>query len=374
MNREQGEMQMDKEYELAFIAVAVKDNIGYASDSDKNGLFEVDMETGKCVFLDIFEDQPINKKRLHSCAKWIGNKIYFIPDSANKIAIYNLTNKCQESIDIPKPRVQYEFYKRNFNFIDAVEYGDYLWLLPCTYPAVLKINIRTHELEIIDSWVNDKEYYFRTKHCMWDSQAIIANGIDNEVLVVDLEAQSVRIINIGLKNNGVMSIRKIDNVCWFAPRNFGAIISWDVIADEIEEYEDFPDGFEMGKIGFSNVYRYENNIIFSPASANRGVIFSKGKLVEEKDIRWKQEASNMVQYLFETLTHYYYREVFTENRNKFFRISKKDNRRSEFKFYYKITDEKKAMIIDKLLLEKNILKESQVISMQDFIKRIKSSD
>lgn len=366
---------MNNECELTFVAIAIKDNVGYASDYDKNGLFEVDMKTGKCEFLDIFEEQPIQKKRLHSCAKWIEDKIYFIPDSANKIAVYNLNNRKLESISIPKPNENlYTFYKKNYNFIDALEYKGYLWLLPCTYPGVLKLDIQTNEIEIINGWINDIEYYFRAKICLQNNKIIIPNGIGNEVFIFDLETEKGKIINIGSQNNGNMCVRKIRDKYWFAPRSPGAIISWNIVTNEIKEYENYPEDFEMGKITFSNIYSYREDIVFSPANANKGLVFSKEKLKVEKNIQWKSSDSSMVQHLFETETHYYYRELLAKNINRYFKINKIDNSLSDFRFYYMDTNEKKEIIIEKLLSKKKILKENVVIDLQDFINKITSTN
>lgn len=362
---------MSNKCELAFVAIAVRDGVGYASDYDKNGLYKVNMETGDCEFLDVFEDQPMNKKRLHSCAKWIENKIYFIPDSANRIAVYDLGNGNLESISIFQEDVdQYAFYKRNFNFIDAIEYNGFLWMFPCTYPGVLRLDLYTNEIKRLDNWVNNTEYYFRAKLCLEESKVIIPNGIGNEVLVFDLEKECGKLIRIGHRYNGAMCIRKIGDDYWLAPRNQGAIVSWNRLTNKIKEYDVYPNKFEIGKVGFSNIYRYKDDIIVSPLMANMGLVLTKGRLEEEKSIEWKQDPLSSLQYLFETELYYYYRELSDKNRSRYFRVNKCDNTVSDYKFHCLIRNEMKKTIIQKFESNKIILEEGLVINLQDFIKNL----
>ena len=83
---------MNKKIELTFEAIAIKDNVGYASDYDSNSLFKVDMKTEECTFIGLFDDEPFDVKRLHSAAVWIDDKIYFIPLAGERISVFTISD------------------------------------------------------------------------------------------------------------------------------------------------------------------------------------------------------------------------------------------------------------------------------------------
>ena len=366
---------MSNEIGITFEAIAIKDNVGYASDYDLNSLYEVNIETGKCTFLTIFDEEPINRKRIHSCLKWIENKIYCIPGSGNKISVFNINSKTVKSISIPLPsKNKYAFYNEHYKFIDAVEYRGFLWLLPSTYPGILKLDMQTDEIEVFDKWITDTKFFFRAKSCLRGNKIIIPNGSSNEVLIFDVEEKRGKLKKIGTKNNGIMSICRDGENYWLAPRIPGAIICWNLLTNTIMEYENYPKNFEPEKIVFSNIFKYGESIRLSPASANEGLVFCRGELKIEEDIEWKKLSKNMVQYLFQTKKHYYYRELFSNNENRYFKISKSDNKLSMYKFYHNDINEKKKIISEKLMSQKELIKENSIFKLQDLIEKITNNN
>ena len=69
--------------QVTFEAIAIKGDVAYASDFYRNGLFKVNMNSGECEFVKLFDGELVNKKRLHCAAIWEGSKIYFLPASAD---------------------------------------------------------------------------------------------------------------------------------------------------------------------------------------------------------------------------------------------------------------------------------------------------
>lgn len=74
----------------------------YFSNLEFNGLFKMDLSTGITEFVDFFDDEPLDAKRLHRKVLLSGKNIIFLPQWGNKIHIYNMSNKEQKSIIVPQ--------------------------------------------------------------------------------------------------------------------------------------------------------------------------------------------------------------------------------------------------------------------------------
>lgn len=362
---------MNNRMELIFEAIAMKGNIGYASDYNRNSLFEVNMETGECLFLRMFDEESVYKKRLHCSAVWIENRVFFIPGSGDRISIFYPEDSSLKSLKFPLPQnEQYSFYKKNYKFISAIQYGNYLWLIPSTYPGVLRLDIQTDEIKIFDGWISNTEYMFRNGICIEKNKFLIPSGNNNVVLVFDMEKESGRIMRIGTHNNGVMSMCKDKGNYWLAPRRPGPIISWNPLSGNVMEYMNYPDGFEAGEIVFAKVYVYDESVIFLPAKANCGLVFANGKLAMEKNIQWKTGAASIFEYLFETEKEYYCREALSDNSNRYIRISKADNSLSTYVFFYEDNGVRDKKMMETAIANREIVKESTGIKIWEFIRGI----
>ncbi len=362
---------MGNRTELTFEAIAIKGNTGYASDYDRNGLFAVNMETGECSFLRMFDEESVSKKRLHCSAVWIDNRVFFIPCSGDRITIFNPEDRSIRSLKIPLPRHgQYSFYKQNYKFISAVQRGNYLWLVPSTYPGVLRLNIQTSAIKIFDDWLSNTEYMFRIGLCLEENKLLIPSGINNAVLIFDMEKESGQMLHIGSNNNGAMSMCKVGENYWLAPRQPGSIVSWNPLSGKIAEYMSYPEGFEPGGIVFSKIYSYNGNIIFPPAKANCGLVFANGEFMIEKNIRWKTDSRSVFEYLFETETERYCRETFPDNSSRYIKISKSDNSLSAYTFFYDNSDAREKKMVEIAAANHETIRESATIGLREFIRGI----
>ena len=363
---------MDNTIDITFEAIAIKGDYGYGSEYDKNGLYRVDINSGKCLFINLFEGEYINKKRLHCSAEWIGDKIYFIPGSAQNVSIYDLKNGKIETINIPKPsKKKYPFYKLQYKFVGAVQCRNYLWLVPATYPGILKLNLLNNEIKVYDDWIPEDGYMFRRGMHIDNNKIIIPSGNNNYVLTFDLDKESAQLLKIGKLNNGMMSMCKVGESYWLAPRKKGAIILWNPHTDFIHEYNNYPDLFEFGQIVFSNVYSYNENVFFVPARANECLTIKDGKLVADNHLRWKSDADSMVEFLFETDSDQYYREIFGDGHSRYFKLNNNDNLESSVTFWTKPSKEIDRMMLEKMIFEKEFLEENDIFNLEWYLSTVK---
>ena len=363
--------RMNNKIELTFEAIAIKDNVGYASDYDSNSLFRVDMETGECTFIRLFDDEPFDVKRLHSAAVWIDNKIYFIPLAGEKISVFNITDNSMQSIQIPLPdRKKYSYYKERFKFVRAVKNRNYLWVVPATYPGVLRLDLQTNKVKVFDKWVPDKKYMFLLGLCIKDDRFFIPDGRSNMMLIFDMEKEVGQVEHIGSNNRGIIDMCEVNGTYWLAPSYEGPIISWNPELGDITEYSAYPSDFKGGRIVFANNYCYKDEIIFLPANANYGVVLTNGELEIEESQQWKETFENRLEYLFETDLHRYYRELNKEKISRFYKINKMDNSLSIYSFFYFENGKRIKSWVESMNVNCKVIRENSNICLTDFIQEI----
>ncbi len=360
---------MEKRKDLVFETIVIRDDVAYGSDYNRNGLFKVNMITGECEYLCLFKEESVNGRRLHCQAIWIGSRIYFIPGAAKNIAVYTPDSNHMEYIEIPCPeQKKYTFYKVNFKFIRAIKRENDLWLIPCSYPGIVKLNTLNGEINIYDNWIAEDEYFFRLGIYVENNKIIAANGKNNAVLLFDLKNKSGTIEHVGCNNQGVMSICKIGDVYWFAPRLPGAITVWNSIINTVEEYDSYPNDFVPGNIVFSFVYGDLEELIFMPAQANKGIIFKqKESSIQSFDIQKRYENSN-VQYLFETNDEIFFRETKDNIFSRTFKISKNDHSISEYQFYFKDNGDRDKDAIGIMGENNSVVRENKDFGLEDLIR------
>lgn len=359
---------MSKNINITFEAIAIKGKVGYASDYDRNGLFKVDLDSNKCEYLGVFENESIDGIRIHCDAIWIDSRVYFIPASGNEIDVFYPDENRIETISIKLPSAeQYSFYNPKFKFVRAVKIQDCLWLVPCTYPGIVKLDTKTNTLKVFDGWIQNCECFFRRGVLVYDKKIIAANGINNSFLVFDTDKQSGEIRKIGKKNKGMMSVCESGGKYWFAPRLQGAVLSLDLTTDEIAEYDEYPVEFEAGRIVFSNLYSYDGRIVFMPAESNSSLIFENNGFYVNKNIK-KQYNDSMIEFLFETEKERYFREISNGHEKRKFKVYKESNVLESCDFYYLDDGEMDNAFISYMTINHRVILENREMDYQDYIR------
>ena len=355
---------------MIFEAITIiNEEVGYASAYEANGLFKVNMSTYECEYLSLFPQEKTIKKRLHSAAILINKTVYFIPSSAQNISIYNIENGSIFQIPIPKPRRQFDFYNEKFKFIDAKLHGDNLWLFPSTYPGIIKLNINTNQIEVLDDWIPAEGYFFRRALCIEGNMAYIPSGNNNYMLSLNMENDDIHIFQIGEKNHGAMSMRRWRDQYWMAPRLAGAVVCWSPECSCVEEIDSYPQDFTTNRIVFSSVVIWGEQLYLFPASANY-ILTVKDKKLLICD-KWKPEQGSMVEVLFETDTYYYFREVLSDGiSSKHYKLAKSDGKITEYRMSIINELHYRAELLNTLKLQKETIWEGPFFSLEEFIKLI----
>lgn len=123
-------------------ATVVSDKM-YFTSFDFNALFCMDLKDGHIEYKTYFAEYEKYRKELYAKQIMHNGKIYFIPRSCGKIAIFDIDTEEMNYIEIKE--------KQDGPIRDAFIGGDYLWMLYANYPAyVLKVNLKTGRYDVIN--------------------------------------------------------------------------------------------------------------------------------------------------------------------------------------------------------------------------------
>lgn len=97
----------------------------YASCFEYNGLYKINICTGEVYFVGVFPEEKTMRRSLYRDSILVDGKIFFMPDSAEKISVYDIDNDCFETISIPGERIGWCGY-------NGIEYEKKIILIPIT--------------------------------------------------------------------------------------------------------------------------------------------------------------------------------------------------------------------------------------------------
>lgn len=353
--------------EFEAVALVSKDR-GYASDYETNALYEVDMINSECTYITTFPNESIDGKRLHCTAVYADSQIYFIPMSGEYISIYNLKNKTISQIKVPQLEIEKEGYNKKFKFSGAYYKNGYIFIMPYTYPAILKLNVVTKEILTISDWVPSDEIFFRSKMCIDDQYIYIPNGRNNIILQFNVDTDKAKIFRVGRYNNGAACMHKIKDCFWIAPRLKGSVICWNPQSNKIIcELEEYPDGFETGKIVFSELLNMGDKIYLIPAEANAALSVGDNNKISVVN-PYRKDKDNTIVCMFEAEDYYYFCKINNKIQSLLhFKINKKDGSTSPYLFKAKGQAQFKKDYYDISVSQNRAMIENEKFGMNDFI-------
>lgn len=360
-------MKMNRK--LSFEAIAVlEDGIAYASSKEFNGLFQVNMHTGKCKYISLFPHENLNQTRLHCKVEFYHNKLFFVPSSAVYLSVFDLIEHKFHQIELPDLIIQNGFYKPYFKFIDSYVLDEYLWMIPSSYPAIFKVNLHTEAITVIDNWVPESGYFFRKGSYLSSSKIYVPDTTSNNILEIDTKLDIVKLYPVGENNKGCWSCNSDDAIdIWFAPRNPGPIFKWDKDRNNIVEFDNYPAGYRHNNFLFSKVYMINQNVYFIPAYGNMMMAIDRANGCMSSIYNEIFENAAYTEYLFETNAFLYINVVYADKVIGY-KISKADNALTQEDFI--ISDGIDQRARDYIYFETSrnaVIKESKTFGLDDYI-------
>lgn len=271
------EMANDEEKTLVwFEDLVVEDNIIWFTAGGFNGLFKMDLTTNNVTYLGKIPNEKINGRRLYSSLTKVNNKIILAPLAAEEIAEYDV-----ETCEFKKVKLQKkEFTHKNFKFSNTVKHKEYVVLIGCDYPAIVRYNSKTNTYDYFDEWTkqikyyqtDEKDFWFRESACIRGDNLLIPCCQNNIVMEFNIESGKSKLHSVGSNKNKYASIAFDGRNYWLTPRRHGAITRWNYETGEVKEYDNYPDGFERKEgADFTTIVFDGRDIILISSNCNMNI-------------------------------------------------------------------------------------------------------
>lgn len=266
---EKSMLHIDKNnFQLHFEAIAFSEKgEAYGASADFNGLFKIDMSSGKCRYINAFPGENLKGKRMYFAATYYKDKVFFAPQSAEHIAVYDTVN---DEIEIIPFDVNPVFgFNKNMKFADIVVFEENIFFIGATYPYILRIDAETYELEYVP--IDTEEHFcFRKGGCIKGESFFVPSVNSNLVLELNMKTKQITLYKIPCEFNGSWSMCTDGRFFWLLPRLKGSgFIRWDKETNQAIVLKDFPQGF----LGNSNAlyikaYYFDGYVWAIPEQAN----------------------------------------------------------------------------------------------------------
>ena len=229
-------MGSDTEYRLSCDVFADDGKYIWFPMFKQNGLYRKRHGSTIAEYMGNFPGLAKNSIRLFSTVIFRNGKIIFAPGMADRIAIYDIARNSFEMIAFEKrpisPRKVWS--KDGYWFRTVIISGDDAYFMPMNYMGILKLDLNTYEMTVIDDWVNEVENIISTDNDeIYLSQGFISNGIGifpfrcaDAIMKFDIENEKVQIISVGSGLDGYTGMTFDGQNYWLTPQRFDDIICW----------------------------------------------------------------------------------------------------------------------------------------------------
>lgn len=257
------------EYKLYFndIAVLPHKKIAYGSSAGFNGLFEIELNTGRCKYIGLFPKEELSQEYIHLSAAYCRQKAFFFPQRGKYISVYDIARQNIIQIDIAK--CEYPHYSRNFKVGQVFAYNNKVFASGATYPYVLVINADTLETRFIPIETKNRPIFFRTGGCQVEGRYYIPSLKGGIILEIDPAAEYIKSHFWGTEEDGAWSMVFDGEKFLMTPHAEGeGFRVWESGRGIVGEIADFPEGYQAGKLPYVHCVCMDKKILCPPFDAN----------------------------------------------------------------------------------------------------------
>lgn len=214
---------------------------------DRNGICEVDIKEKRARICKVFEEELLEGEYLYCNVAKIENCLIFSPGAAKKIAIYDLASDSIRYLSLKPVNSNCKEDQRESKFWNIICHGTNAFLLGYSYPAIVKIDMKTMEVTYIIDWVEEVERYIaRGDDCGYFSDGYVINeesvllplGCMGGVLQLDLSSDSTKLIELNISMKGIGGISSLDgkNIWMVGKGNItNRVVCWNWVTGKINE-------------------------------------------------------------------------------------------------------------------------------------------
>lgn len=135
-------------------AIKYNDKI-YFWSSKSNGLYQYDEITGEMILVTSFPKTDFAEAYLFSEMIRVGENFYIASKSGSlKFAIYNIISDEWKIFNICDYYKNEKYMNSMSAFAELIYHGDYIYLIGCMVPLVVRFNINTYEIIVLDEWTS----------------------------------------------------------------------------------------------------------------------------------------------------------------------------------------------------------------------------
>ena len=369
---------------LSFEAFAKDKNGTWYLGYDHNGLYYYDNNSDDIRFIGKIPDEKVYEIRLYSSMVLIDDLLIMIPFSAKEICVYEKTSGCFTKIPVRKT-CDFDYKASNADdnakFWCSIVFDKKVYMFPHNYSALLIYDVESRQIEYMTELVKSMDEIIKNDQPyvtdLYNEGDIVfcscANS--NSYLVVDISSMSYVINSISTDVNGFNGIICEGEDVWLAPRIGKKIVKYNQRTKRIEEFFDYPEGFEGEAFLFHTFFKTLKGILLVPDFSNKFFLFDESTN-KFKDVKYLSEIINKKRtdgaHATDITMAYSYDgnceiRFISGKDNKLYVVNLESEQVSSHEFICKDSYPDQKEIISRIVMSNGIITESERLGLKDFI-------
>lgn len=209
----------------------------------------------------------------------VKHRIYILPASAIDILIYDIEEDCFGKIPLVDKKIRID------KFLSYYIWNDNLYVFPGSYPAILKINLHTNKVEYQEKIF--EKIGFRYGHLIFQLEYFCSRNKlyflsteNNQVIVFDLQNESVSTVEVGDKSNIYRTICGDEDGTIYLSNQQG-----DIVISNGTSSVTIPNTLqneEKDRVGFKCSINTDKEIYFFSEYLNQIIVLNKDRMCLEE--------------------------------------------------------------------------------------------
>ncbi|MCR5178411.1 MAG: hypothetical protein K6C95_05455 [Lachnospiraceae bacterium] len=244
----------------------------YFFPQTSNKLYSMDLNNHRVEYLGKIPWEDEDGIRLIESLIMVENRLYMIPFAGRYLTSYDMRSKEFDKIDIRNNG------KLKGSFGSVFSDHELLFIFGQTANVILEYNTKTGKIKSYSDWVteikeiafNINDAYFRNQGVKCEDYYLIPLCNANALLLFDYNKKSFRIVRLGSDANGYSGATRINDSIWLAPR-IGGMYAIECDLDFKIKRRVLPDAQLFSEAWFSGVTSRKGRptIISSSAKTNK---------------------------------------------------------------------------------------------------------
>lgn len=257
---------------------------------NKNAICEIAKDNNSVTVLGNFPHNGLADRDLSLSVGKCGENIIFCPFQANDIAVFHMDTKKLEFIDIRGILEKHNYMWDGIEkFYRMFFYNNCVYFLGIRYPAILKLNLKTHEFTLFDGWREELErhkckeaVFFTDGYARKEDTIFLPIGRCNGVLKIHLSTMEWEYLEMPVITQGILGMTQEGNRVWFTEYDVEAEIffQWNFDNGNITAIE-----LPCRDCFYAPLY-CNDSLLFSPNFGKKSYLYGieSGKWVDVSDI------------------------------------------------------------------------------------------